>query len=69
VTADRPGDGFFEVFARRQRTDPLRHIGCVEAPSVDLARVYARTTYDEEDWIEMWIVDREAMVPVLQLRS
>lgn len=52
----------YEVFARKARVEPLRLIGSVVAPDDDLAMAYARATYDEERWIEMAIVPREAMV-------
>ena len=57
----------YEVFARSSREDPLGHIGTVNATSTDFARVYARTTYDEENWCEMVVVLRDAFVPVIEL--
>ncbi len=57
----------YEVFARRTRDKPLGHVGTVNATSIDFARVYARTTYDEENWIEMVVVERAAMIPVIEL--
>ena len=57
----------YEVFARRTRDEPLGHVGTVNATSIDFARVYARTTYDEENCIEMVVVKRVAMVPVIEL--
>lgn len=51
----------YEVFARKLRLEPLRLIGSVVAPDDDLAAAYARATYDEERWIEMAIVARDAM--------
>ena len=57
----------YEVFARRTRDEPLGHVGTVNATSIDFARVYARTTYDEENWIEMIVVERAAMIPVIDL--
>jgi 1,2-phenylacetyl-CoA epoxidase PaaB subunit len=51
----------YEVFARKLRLDPLRLVGSVVAPDDDLAAAYARATYDEERWIEMAIVPRDAM--------
>jgi 1,2-phenylacetyl-CoA epoxidase PaaB subunit len=51
----------YEVFARKQRVEPLRLIGSVVAPDDDLAAAYARATYDEERWIEMAIVPRAAI--------
>ena len=57
----------YEVFARRTRDEPLGHVGTVNATSTDFARVYARTTYDEENWIEIVVVERAAMIPVIEL--
>ena len=57
----------YEVFGRRTRDEPLGHVGTVNATSIDFARVYARTTYDEENWIEMIVVERAAMIPVIEL--
>ena len=54
----------FEVFARKSRGEPLRHIGCVNAMDGELARVYAWKTYDEQNWEEMCVVPRDAIVPV-----
>ena len=48
----------YEVFARKSRGEPLRHIGNLNAPDDELARVYAYDTYDEEKWFDMFIVDR-----------
>ena len=31
----------YEVFARKERSEPLSHIGTVRATSVDFAKVYA----------------------------
>lgn len=52
----------YEVLARKLRSEPLRQIGSVVAPDADLARAYARATYDEERWIEMAIVPREDLI-------
>lgn len=54
----------FEVFARKTRGEPLRHIGFVNAETGDLARVYAWKTYDEQNWDEMCVVPRSAILPV-----
>jgi 1,2-phenylacetyl-CoA epoxidase PaaB subunit len=51
----------YEVFARKARIEPLRLIGSVVAPDDDLAAAYARATYDEERWIEMAVVPKEAI--------
>ncbi|MFJ7365765.1 hypothetical protein ACIQWQ_16850 [Peribacillus frigoritolerans] len=52
----------YDVFSRINRGDDLMHIGTVEANNDDLARVYARYIYDEEKWLEMFIVRRENMI-------
>ena len=57
----------YEVFARKTRAEPLEHVGTVNATSDDFARVYARTTYDEENWVEMVVVLRDALVTVIEL--
>jgi hypothetical protein len=52
----------FDVFARAKRGDHLMYIGTVEAENKELAKIYAYFTYDEEDWSEMVVVDREQLV-------
>ncbi len=54
----------YEVFARRKRIDPLHLVGSVVAPDDDLAAAYARATYDEERWVEMVIVPKDALIPL-----
>ena len=54
----------FEVFARKTRGEPLRHIGFVNAMDGDLARVFAYKTYDEQNWAEMCVIPRDAIIPV-----
>ncbi|MEJ2215418.1 MAG: hypothetical protein P8099_02270 [Gemmatimonadota bacterium] len=54
----------YEVFARKERGDPLRHIGNLNAQDDALAKVYAFNTYDEERWFDMWVVPRDRMVAV-----
>jgi 1,2-phenylacetyl-CoA epoxidase PaaB subunit len=54
----------YEVFARKSRGEPLRHIGNLNAPDAELARVYAFNTYDEEKWFDMWIVARDDLLEV-----
>jgi len=61
------GRKIYEVFARKERKDPLCHIGTVRAASDDFARVYARNTYDEENWVEMSVVPRSAMISTLEM--
>ncbi len=57
----------YEVFARQKRAEPLSHIGTVRAISDDFARVYARNTYDEENWVEMVVVPRSAIITTLEI--
>ena len=57
-------DTIYEVFARKGRGDALYHIGYLNAPDDELARVYAWRTYDEENWFEMCVVPRSAIVAV-----
>lgn len=57
----------YEVFARKSRGEPLRHIGSVNAPDPALARVYAFSTYDEERWFDMWVTPREALTEVFNV--
>ncbi|BDG36302.1 hypothetical protein [Saccharococcus caldoxylosilyticus] len=52
----------FDVFARIKRGDHLMYIGTVEAENKELAKIYASFTYDEEDWSEMVVVDRDQLV-------
>lgn len=54
----------FEVFARKSRGEPLKHIGNLNSPDVELARVYAFNTYDEERWFDMYVVPRDELVEV-----
>jgi 1,2-phenylacetyl-CoA epoxidase PaaB subunit len=51
----------FEVFARKSRGEALRHIGNLNAPDAELARVYAFNTYDEEKWFDLWVVARSEL--------
>jgi hypothetical protein len=54
----------YEIFARKTRGEPLRHIGNLNAPDIELARVYAFSTYDEEKWFDMFVTPREQFVEV-----
>ena len=62
VMADR----VWLVLARREYEKPLQQVGTVEADDPDLARVYARSIYDEFAWIEMVVVPRDAIVTVIE---
>lgn len=49
----------YDVFSRIKRGDELVHIGTVEAESEELAKIYANYVYDEEKWVEMFVVKRK----------
>ena len=53
------------VYARRKYDEPLHEIGNVMADDVELAKVYARSIYDEFSWVEMVLVPRESIVTVI----
>lgn len=54
----------FEVLTRISPGDDLKHVGSVSAPSAKLAKNYAKTTYDEEDWSVMVLVNRDDLIKV-----
>lgn len=54
----------YEVFARRSHEEELKHVGSVNATDQDLAKAYAWTVYDEESWVEMCVVPRDAVIPI-----
>lgn len=56
----------YEVFARRTHDDELKHVGSVNAVDDDLAKAYAWTLYDEESWVEMCVVPRDAIIPITE---
>ncbi|HTK11016.1 MAG TPA: hypothetical protein VL485_27835 [Ktedonobacteraceae bacterium] len=55
----------WQVYARSQYEEPLHEIGNVMADDEALARVYARSIYDEYSWVEMMMVPREAIVTII----
>ncbi len=59
----------YEVFARKNHEEALVHVGSVNAPDDELARVYAWTAYDEEKWVEMCVVPRQQVIPVLNAEN
>ncbi len=54
------GEKLYEIFARQKREDRFEHVGTVQAPGPELARVYAWQTYDEAKWFEMIVASRDA---------
>lgn len=58
----------YEVFAKFKKNEPLRNIGTVVAPDTELAKMYAYKLYDEWTWSEMFIVEREKIVTVIEVQ-
>jgi 1,2-phenylacetyl-CoA epoxidase PaaB subunit len=56
----------WHVFARRKYEEPLHEIGNVMADDPELARVYARSIYDEFTWVEMALVPRDSIITVIE---
>lgn len=65
--AGSPAGEVYEVFAKIKPEDPLRHVGNVIAPDVELARVYAFTTYQEWTWSNMIIAPRRAIAHIIEV--
>ena len=57
---------YYEVFARKDSDSELAHVGSVEAPNDELARVRAWYIYDQHRWREMCIVPLEAVITVTE---
>lgn len=56
----------WEVYARRKFEEPLYQVGTVAADERDLAQVYARTIFNEFNWVEMVLYPRAAAVQVIK---
>ncbi|QGQ46345.1 hypothetical protein [Metabacillus sediminilitoris] len=52
----------YVLFTRIKRGDDLIQVGSFKAVSNELAEIYAQHIYDEEDWVEMQIVPKDAMI-------
>jgi hypothetical protein len=55
----------WQVYARQKYDEPLHEIGNIVADDVELAKVYARSIYDEFPWIEMTLIPRDSIVTVI----
>ncbi|HEY8325985.1 MAG: hypothetical protein ACHQ1E_10090 [Ktedonobacterales bacterium] len=55
----------WQVYARQKYDEPLHEIGNIVADDVELAKVYARSIYDEFPWIEMTLIPRDTIVTVI----
>ena len=56
----------WEGFARQDDSIPIRHIGQVDAVTLDDAVVFARTLYEEWKWSDMFIVPRRAITTLVR---
>jgi 1,2-phenylacetyl-CoA epoxidase PaaB subunit len=54
----------YKVFARIEAGDNMKHVGEVKAQTDRLAKLYAYTTYNEEDWNYLSIVRQNALLEV-----
>ncbi|MBM4423795.1 MAG: hypothetical protein FJ030_10430 [Chloroflexi bacterium] len=63
---ESPAGDVYDVFAKIKPEDPLRYVGNVVAPDVELARVYAFTVYQEWTWSEMIAVPRRAVIHIVE---
>jgi len=61
-----PDGDVYEVFAKFQVDEPLRHVGSVIATDRDLASMYAYNLYNEWAWSEMIIVPRRDIVTLIE---
>lgn len=52
------------LLTRIKRGDDLIQVGSFKAVSDELAKVYAQHIYDEEDWVEMHVVRKDALISV-----
>ena len=57
---------FYEIFARRNSSEPLTHIGSVEAPNDELAEARAWFVYDHDTWREMCLVPLSAIITITE---
>lgn len=57
---------YFEVFARHETDEPMRHVGTVRATTVKDAGVFAFSLYDEFKWKAMFVTPRASLVRVIR---
>jgi 1,2-phenylacetyl-CoA epoxidase PaaB subunit len=43
----------------------LEHIGCLSAPNPEIALSQARLMYSEKIWVEMCMVRRDDVIPII----
>jgi len=56
---------YYEVFAREEMDGPLAHIGCLSAANPETALAQARLMYSEKPWVEMCMVRRDDVIPII----
>jgi 1,2-phenylacetyl-CoA epoxidase PaaB subunit len=56
----------WEVFARQDPRIPIRHVGRVEAATLDDAVVFAATLYEEWKWVDLFIVPRREITQLVR---
>ena len=56
---------YYEVFAREEMDGALEHIGCLSAPNPEIALSQARLMYSEKIWVEMCMVRRDDVIPII----
>lgn len=61
MTVDGNKKTEYLLLTRIKRGDDLIQVGSFKAVSDELAKVYAQHIYDEEDWVEMYVVKKDAL--------
>ena len=56
---------YYEVFAREEMDGLLAHIGCLSAANPETALAQARLMYSEKIWVEMCMVRRDDVIPII----
>ena len=56
---------YYEVFAREDSDGPLAHIGCLSGANPETALAQARLMYSEKPWVEMCMVRRDDVIPII----
>lgn len=62
----RLNEEFFEVFARKDSSEALQHIGSVKAANPEIAVTRAWYVYDQHKWLEMCLVPLQAVIAVTE---
>ncbi|WP_054636973.1 hypothetical protein [Thalassobacillus sp. C254] len=65
MSSTLPHNEDYLLFTRIKRGDDLVEVGSLRATSDELAKLYAKQIYDEEDWVEMQVVKKSNLLPVI----